>query len=37
MTKPFLTIAMLGLMWMAIQSDIHNAIGRVIISRMVPK
>jgi hypothetical protein len=36
-TKPFPAIAMLGLMWVTIQSDVHNAIGRVIISRMVLK
>jgi hypothetical protein len=34
MAKPVLAIAMLGLMWVAIQFDVHNAIGRLIISPM---
>lgn len=37
MAKPILAIAMLGLMWLAIQFDVHNEIGRLIIAPMIPK
>jgi hypothetical protein len=37
MAKPLLGLALLGLMWVGVQFDVHNAIGRAIVAPLAPR
>jgi hypothetical protein len=36
MAKPFLAVLLLGLLWVAVQLDLHDDLGRVLIAPLAP-